>query len=337
MVNCFRTWMLVSICLLLFAAITPAIAGINVIYRPGEMYLRSTHLLPITQANGVPVGELTNGSVAVDFSSNMLAGTVPTCWPAWGVPPDVETATPRVLCSDGETAMRWTFNTPLKIFGVELAPRPPATTATVIVTFYNGSTVVGSISRELESTIDGDCTCNGEADGNGGALLFAAEACDLRFTRVEIESTEPFGAAQVRYATYWGNVLTLNPNTGCLLLGTTNIPKSGWYPLEAPSGAWVYVVTSKVNGIVTGYIKSYDSDGNHASGVTFVRSNSISFVWQNGRLVQRATVYGKSLGAIYYSSTNKTVLGTGETLPGAYALTLTFYDTTNIEKGYREL
>ncbi|HEY3418865.1 MAG TPA: hypothetical protein VGM23_18475, partial [Armatimonadota bacterium] len=239
--------------LLLLAVAVPALAGMNIISKPVDMYIRSTHALNITKSNGAYVGGLSDGTFAVDFSDNMRAGTVPTCWPSWGNPPDVETKTPRVLCSNGATSMTWDFNIPLRIFGVELAPRSPAMTATVTIRFMNQGTVVGCITRDLVATSGrgGSCGCPG-TPGNGGALLFAAEACDQRFTSVEIDSTTPFGAAQIRYATYLGNVLTYNGNTGNLELGTTDIPKSGWYPLEAPSGAFVYIVTAKAGCTVTG-------------------------------------------------------------------------------------
>ncbi|HEY3417049.1 MAG TPA: hypothetical protein VGM23_09220, partial [Armatimonadota bacterium] len=85
------------------------------------------------------------------------------------------------------------------------------------------------------------------------------------------------------------------------------------------------------------YFKSYDSDSNHASGVTSVLGNNMSFIWQLGKLVQKATVYGYSMGAVYDSKANKTTIGTGATLTGGYELTLTFIDPSNIEKDYRQL
>ena len=89
-----------------------------------------------------------------------------------------------------------TFSVPVTTFGVEMMPNYPTLFSpyTMTAKFYDGSTLVGTISKGLSSP--------------GGARLFAAYTTTEEFTSVNLTAqlgnfpsgTKGFDVAQIRYA-----------------------------------------------------------------------------------------------------------------------------------------
>src|SRR5215831_5068271 len=131
--------------LALCAISLPAHAQFTPIAQPDAAYLGSTTLIPITAADFDIVSSLSDGTLGISFSSDLAAATVPDTWTSWGSPPDTETATPRVLWTQGETSLTLTFDNPVGIFGLEAEPNTTGP-ASITATFLNGGATVGEIT-----------------------------------------------------------------------------------------------------------------------------------------------------------------------------------------------
>ena len=160
-------------------------AGFVAINSPTAAYTSSTTLIPITQVDGTNLNSISDGSLTVSFSNTLQARTVPATWLTWGSPPDTETNTPRALYNSVNT-LTLTLSQSVVTFGVE-AESASFSTLGYTADFYNGATLVGSVSRNIT--------------GNAGARLLAASATagDV-FTRVVITTDSGFAIAQIRYA-----------------------------------------------------------------------------------------------------------------------------------------
>src|SRR5262249_52960920 len=108
----------------------------------------------------------------------------PDSWTSWGPPPDTESATPRVLWTNGFTSTTLTF-ADSTTFGFELQPNT-SVPSSMTAEFFDGAVSLGSITHDV--------------DGNAGARLFAATTTTGSFDRVVISGTDDFAIAQVRYA-----------------------------------------------------------------------------------------------------------------------------------------
>jgi hypothetical protein len=169
----------------MLALVTPAVdAGFVPIAQPDAAYLSASTLLPITGADFDLVPSLSTGSFSVTFDTDLVALTVPTTWTSWGSPPDVETATPRVLWTNGATSLTLTFNAPLVLFGLEAQPNT-SVVSPITASYFQGANLVGEIPLDV--------------DGSGGARLFAASST-TPFDKVVLSSTDDFAIAQVRFA-----------------------------------------------------------------------------------------------------------------------------------------
>ncbi len=119
----------------------------------------------------------------------------------WGNPPTVESSDPLVMFTgpNGNTTtnnVTMTFSVPVSTFGVEMMPSTPTLFSpyTMTAKFYDGSTLVGTISQGLDSP--------------GGARLFGAYTTTEEFTSVNLTAQSgsfPFGTkgflvAEIRYA-----------------------------------------------------------------------------------------------------------------------------------------
>lgn len=119
----------------------------------------------------------------------------------WGNPPTVESSDPLVMFTgpNGNTTtnnVTMTFSVPVTTFGVEMMPNTPTFffPYTMTARFYDGSTLVGTISHGLDSP--------------GGARLFAASTTTEEFTSVNLtaqsgsfpDGTSGFLVAEIRYA-----------------------------------------------------------------------------------------------------------------------------------------
>jgi len=160
----------------------PGVPAFTPISNPTAAYINSTNLLPISVPDFTIITFVSNATQTVSFSPPMEALTVPASWATWNSPPYTESNTPRVLWSTGSFSVTITLSNPVSIFGFETEPNPFAV-HTIAATFMNGTTVIGTVSREI--------------NGHAGALLAAASS-GLPITSVRIVSDADFAIAQIR-------------------------------------------------------------------------------------------------------------------------------------------
>ena len=170
---------------------SPARAAINPIPQPDASYQARTTKINIVDPDFTDLTSITDGTLTITFSAIREVHTVPGGgWSTWSSPPNSESSTPRVLTADNydpsATTLTLSFSQPLLTFGVEAEP-DPFSVHTITADFYNGATLVGSISLGV--------------DGNAGARLFAADATGgTQFTSVVFTSDADFALAQFRYS-----------------------------------------------------------------------------------------------------------------------------------------
>ena len=164
---------------------------------PDAMYLAETVKLPIPTTNYTHNSSLSDSQETITFSSPMNSNGVPDQgFDNWGAPPNTESASPRILYSFSNQ-QTWTFSKPVREFGLEMEQNAYAT-ATLQMDFYDGTTLVGSVSRTV--------TTPGTPVGSSsnGALVFAASTDDHVFDRVVMTVPQlyypSFAVAEVRYA-----------------------------------------------------------------------------------------------------------------------------------------
>ena len=140
---------------------------------------------------------ITDGSQTINFGSEGMEkrGPVPDGWSAyWGTPPNVEEASPYILWNKGFNGTKtWTLSKPATIFGFELQGDYYGAT-NFTVEFYSDSTLVGSITKTVTTSMD----------TSGGAVLFAAQTESTPFNKIIFSSDVPdrtdYAVAQIRYA-----------------------------------------------------------------------------------------------------------------------------------------
>jgi hypothetical protein len=164
---------------------------------PDAMYLAETTKLPIPTTNYTSNSLLSDSQEIITFSSPMNSNGAPDQgFNNWGAPPNTESASPRILYSFANQ-QTWTFSKPVREFGLEMEQNAYAT-ATLQMDFYDGTTLVGSVSRTV--TTPGTPVGSSSA----GALLFAASTDDHVFDRVVMTVPQlyysSFAVAEVRYA-----------------------------------------------------------------------------------------------------------------------------------------
>jgi len=166
-----------------------ALADFTVISMPDAAYLASTTKLPIVGSDYTYVTSLSDPDLTVTFSHRLEIRTVPGSWATWSSPPWSESGTPRVLFDSDQpgTTVILDLSTPAKTFGLEMEPNA-FQVYTMRADFYDGATLVGSISRSV--------------DGMAGARLFAGATTSDKFTHVVV-TTDPgamgYAIAQLRY------------------------------------------------------------------------------------------------------------------------------------------
>jgi hypothetical protein len=189
--------------LLFFAVVWVAVFGaanafaqFNVISTPDAAYTSSTTVMAIPGANLSTATTLTDGTETLTYSNTVSVRTVPGGgWSTWNSPPAVESSTPKVhAITTGLTSFTITLSSPQRIFGFEFEPNNG--TQPVTVTYFNGGTILGTISQTVA--------------GVSGALLFAASSDGEPITSVTITipaSASGFAMAQFRY----GNTISAIP------------------------------------------------------------------------------------------------------------------------------
>lgn len=166
-----------------------SIMAVTALNDPDAAYVAATTLINISAlTNFTNYASVTDGNQTVTFAAPLnKRGPVPSGWATWASPPNAETANPHVLFSSANT-LSLTLSKKSNIFGFELEPNTFAA-FTYNVDFYNGLTLVGSVSRSV--------------NGSAGSRLFAAQTQDLPFDNVQISiasgSSGGFAIGQIRY------------------------------------------------------------------------------------------------------------------------------------------
>ncbi|NLH98981.1 MAG: hypothetical protein GX446_05745 [Chthonomonadales bacterium] len=173
---------------------TGARAQFTPIAQPDAAYLAATTKLPTPLS--FPASVLTDGAFSVTLSApaDTYRQAPGGGWATWASPPWVE-PTPTDVFYSGVTSLTLSFSQQVGIFGFEAEPDPYGQYL-MTARFYNGASLVGSISQYVE--------------GNAGARLFAAQG-DL-FDRVVFESDVDFAIGNLRY----GNGPDVVPEAGTL-------------------------------------------------------------------------------------------------------------------------
>lgn len=184
--------------LVMTTSVIPAKADFYQISQPGNAisgssstpYTSGTTKININSISDyTTLSSITNSIQTVNFSETLTKGQVPGGgWASWNNPSATESSTPNVLITDVTTTLL-TLNllVPSTTFGIEIQP---GNTSNVTASFYQGSTLVGSILQNVNST--------------SGALLFAATSYSNPFTSVTVSvpgTAIGFAMAEFRYST----------------------------------------------------------------------------------------------------------------------------------------
>ena len=177
-------WIAAAAAVIALAPLSDARAAFVPISQPDAAYVSGTNLISFSDPDFFTPSSISDGTQTVNFDIPMVALTTPATWASWGSPPNTESATPRVLWTNGFTSATLTFANSTT-FGFELEPNT-SVPSSLTAEFFNGMVSLGSITHSV--------------DGNGGARLFAASTTTGSFDRVVVTGTDDFALAQVRYA-----------------------------------------------------------------------------------------------------------------------------------------
>ncbi len=175
---------------LAFVAVMPAYAQFYPISSPNPQYLSTTTLIALPSASGL--ASVTGGGQTLSFSTNLDGVAVGSGWSVWGAPPDTETATPSVLATgEAQTSLTINLGSPAATFGLEIEPSntgaiPTPVSYALTATFYNGTTVLGTVSRSVTY--------------NGARLLAASSTTPITSVQISAPAAAGgFAMAQFRF------------------------------------------------------------------------------------------------------------------------------------------
>lgn len=190
--------------LLVSATVSAAFIPIS---QPDPSYLSATSRMDFAAPDFDVVPSLTDGIQTVTFDIGLVALSVPTTWSTWGSPPDTESATPRVLWTNGLTDLTLDLLAPALTFGFEAQPNA-VVPFDITADFFSLGNLIGSITLNVS--------------GSAGALLFAATSTPDPFDRIVVSSTGDFAIANVRYG------LQAVPEPGSIALLIAGALGGGW-------------------------------------------------------------------------------------------------------------
>jgi hypothetical protein len=166
---------------------------------PDVAYLSGTSSLGFAAPDFDVVLSLADGTQTASFDVGMVALSVPITWASWGSPPNTESATPRVLWTNGFTSLQISLVLPAFTFGFEAQPNSFAL-SNLTVEFFSLGSLIGSIALDV--------------DGNAGAALFAATTTTDAFDMIVVSGFDDFAIANLRY----GSVAVPEPSSAAVLL-----------------------------------------------------------------------------------------------------------------------
>ncbi len=185
--------MLPNFRILLIGAAAMTLAGSSLradfltIPQPSAAYLSSTTLASFTDPDQTLIGALSVGAETIVYNNSLEEWTVPTTWKQWGTPPAVESATPRVGFTNGNSLLGIGFSKPVSQFGFEVGPNNQQPEQ-ISAQFFSGTMLVGTITLS--------------PSGSNGALLYAASTSTNPFTSIVVAdaASGDFAIAEQRFA-----------------------------------------------------------------------------------------------------------------------------------------
>jgi len=174
------------------------------INQPDSSYTSSTTVLNMSS-----VSSGSSGTTFPQGGQTVTSNTLLTKWTVgvtpgytfWGSPPNTETSQPdQLITNPVTTSITLSLATAQNTFGFELQGNPtnPATTNFTVNFFDVTNTLIGSITRAVDSN-------SLNVASGAGALLFAATSNTNPFVRATIVTpggfTGGFGVAQIRWGT----------------------------------------------------------------------------------------------------------------------------------------
>ena len=193
----------IGICGVLACLSAPARAQFTSYDNPTSTWLTSTAGVNIVGNPSDSVTTLGGGAFSIDFSKAGTIGQIGTSSQTmWS-------SSPYSALNQGDStlyfssATDFTFSKAISSFGFELQTRDLIRIRDISVEFYNGSTVVGTITRTIDNT---GVFSAGLNPNNSGARLFAG-SFDAGITSVKVQTTSRNGvlAGGFRYAALGGN------------------------------------------------------------------------------------------------------------------------------------
>ncbi|HEX4154407.1 MAG TPA: PEP-CTERM sorting domain-containing protein [Acidobacteriaceae bacterium] len=131
-------------------------------------------------------GDITSLGV-FSFSNSLEEDSVPSSWDTWNSPPAVESSTPNVLWTQGNSTLTLTLSGSANTVGFELEPDTESA-ENVTASFYDGGSLIDTLSLD--------------PNGAAGALLFAltdtTPGADITSIVIDDTTGDDFAIAQLR-------------------------------------------------------------------------------------------------------------------------------------------
>lgn len=198
----------IGICGVLACLSAPARAQFTTHDNPNANWLHSTAGVHITGNETDTVHSIGGGAFKVNFNNDGMIGSIGGDWqPVWSTSPFSGLTQGDNTLTFSE-ATNFTFSSAVSSFGFELQTIDLMDPHDIMVQFYNGSTLIGSINRTIDNS---GVMANGWDTTLGGARLFAG-SYDGGITSVRVLSGDDYGfsAGGFRYALGGSNSITSN-------------------------------------------------------------------------------------------------------------------------------
>jgi hypothetical protein len=356
---------------------TPVVIGNSAPTAPTSVIIAPASPTITTDLTATASGSTDPDGDTVSYQYQWAKSADGTTWGAWGN--DGATLAKANLttgdhwkaharATDGTAQSDWVESAPVTVQGVQVTPSlvmanasgATGTSVSLQATLKRGSTGIagevitfsvadqtGNNPTSFTTVGSATTTANGTATLSYG-ILKPAGAYRLRASfggDAAYAAASATGTLAVTASTsYVGNVLTWNPSTKNLKLGTSDVAASGWYGLGVGS-AKVYITITKTSASITGVISRYSASGTPTlptDGVAVTISNSLVFNWAKVttdyyRTLTQTSVVASSTktGMNYGSPLNYTVVA-GAVKKGQWELTHTFVAPDTIQQSSKQ-